>query len=193
MTNVGSVTCGRVIPLWGALLWTVVTPAKSLSLKTVILAPFRTIRISPESTSHSRILPLHHIIFRSLTSFASCSTSFLPPISSISSLFVPPSIAAPFRCQRTTLFYPLIQRRTISPRSRPSEPRAPFFPFIQQSTTLFLNRFDMSCNITFGRLTSSPRLLVSLDCLVSRSLSQEQARRISLEFFLLILTLSLYY
>ena len=69
-----------------------------------------------------------------------------------------------------------------SPRSCLSEPHAPFFPFIQQSTTLFLNRFDMSCNITFGQLTSGPHFLVSLDCLVLHSLSQAQARCISLVF-----------
>ena len=114
----------------------IVMPAKSLSLKTIILALFWTVRISPESTSHSQILPQHHIIFRSLASFASCSTSFLPPISSISSLFVPPSIAAPFRCQRTTLFYPLIQRRTIIPKIssiRASCPILPFHPTIHYS------------------------------------------------------------
>ena len=175
-------------------LFHVVTPAKSLSLKTVILTPFRTVRISPESTSHSRILPQHPIIFPfACLIFLHVLPPFLTPSHrSRRSLSLhsspPPSVVngQPFSIHQSNF-------RPSSPRSHLSEPRAPFFPFIQQSTTLFLNCFDMTCNITFGQLTLGPCLLVSLDRLVSHSLSRAQVRHISPVFFLLILTLSLYY
>ena len=106
-----------------------VTPAKSLSLKTVILIPFRAIWISLELTSHSWILPQHPIIFLFTRLVCVMFYPLASPILLISLLFVPSSIAAPFCCQQTTLFYPPIQCWTIIPKISSIQASCPILPF----------------------------------------------------------------